>query len=275
MLVKYDLDDKGTGHVFERKLLIANEKSEYQKIEISDLDILGRVLVLDDIIQLSELDCDRYHETFAHVPMACAIRPKRALILGGGDGILAKELLKYPDLEVDMVDIDESVCKLSELFLDELNGGALSDERLNLFHQDALEYCANLAKLNPGRKYDVIYADITDPHPDSPSKSLLSSHAIFVYKSVLVPGGILVAQTDNVQIAPHHRVNISEEFSKSFSNVGDFSIVALTLSSLFSFVWASDEVVVRPKAPPVETNWLTLERSNFCFELLDLALGEK
>ena len=275
MLVKYDLDDKGTGHVFKRNHLHVYEWSDYQKIEISDLDILGRVLALDDIIQLSELDCDRYHETFAHIPMSCINEPQRALILGGGDGILAKELLKYPDLKVDMVDIDEKVCRLSEEFLKDLNGDAFANERLDLFHTDALEFCINLAALSTGHKYDVIYADITDPHPDSPSRSLLSSQAIAVYKSVLAPGGILVAQTDNVQIAPHHKSNISEEFSKSFSNVGDFAIVALTLSSLFSFVWASDEVVIRPKTPTVETNWLTLERSNFCFELLDLALGEK
>ena len=275
MLVKYDLDDKGTGHVFKRNHLHAYEWSDYQKIEISDLDILGRVLALDDIIQLSELDCDRYHETFAHIPMSCAIQPQRVLILGGGDGILAKELLKYPDLKVDMVDIDEKVCRLSDEFLKDLNGSAFANERLDLFHTDALEFCINLAALSSGHKYDVIYADITDPHPDSPSRSLLSSQAIAVYKSVLAPGGILVAQTDNVQIAPQHKSNITEEFSKNFSNVGDFAIVALTLSSLFSFVWASDEVVVRPKAPSVQTNWLTLERSNFCFELLDLALGEK
>ena len=95
MLIKYDLDNKGTGHVFDRKKLICSEKTQFQKIEISDLDILGRVLVLDNIIQLSELDCDRYHEVFAHIPMSNVLDPKNVLILGGGDGILAKELLKY------------------------------------------------------------------------------------------------------------------------------------------------------------------------------------
>ena len=76
MLIKYNLDDKGTGHVFERKELHVMENSKYQRIEISDVDILGRVLVLDNIIQLSELDCDRYHESFAHIPMACVQNPE-------------------------------------------------------------------------------------------------------------------------------------------------------------------------------------------------------
>ncbi len=270
MLVKYDLDAKGTGHVFERKSLIVDERSEYQKIEIADLDILGRVLVLDNIIQLSSLDCDRYHETFAHVPMSCVNNPTRALILGGGDGILAKELLKYSGLIVDMVDIDERVCELSKIHLSDMNAGAFDSDRLNLYCEDAMAFCGKTS-----RKYDVIYGDITDPHPDSPSNSLLGKDAIGLYKSLLKDGGILAVQTDNVQIAPEHMENIKSALGECFELTGDFSIVALTLSSLFSFVWASDGTHVVPKSPIVTTNWLNKIRSEFCFEVLDLALGER
>ncbi len=269
MLVKYDLDAKGTGHVFERKTLIVDEVSYYQKIEISDLDILGRVLVLDNIIQLSSLDCDRYHETFAHIPMSCIDKPVRALILGGGDGILAKELLKYPNLVIDMVDIDERVCELSRLHLSEMNEGAFDSERLNLYCEDALDFCNRTLE-----KYDVIYGDITDPHPDSPSNSLLGTEAIALYKSLLRDGGILTIQTDNVQIAPEHMKNVEAILSGSFEMTGNFSIVALTLSSIFSFVWASDVTHVVPKPPTVKTKWLNELRSKFCFELLDTAIGQ-
>lgn len=270
MLVKYNLDAKGTGHVFERNRLIVCEQSAYQKIEISDLDILGRVLVLDNIIQLSSLDCDRYHETFAHIPMSCIDKPVRALILGGGDGILAKELLKYPGLTIDMVDIDKRVCELSKLHLSDMNENSFESDRLNLYCEDALSFCRQTPE-----KYDVIYGDITDPHPDSPSNSLLGKEAITLYKSLLRDGGILTIQTDNVQIAPDHMKKIKVDLGKSFKLTGDFSIVALTLSSIFSFVWASDVTHVVPKSPIVKTNWLDKIRSEFCFELLELAIGEK
>ena len=85
MLVKYDLDAKGVGHVFYRESQIHYERSPFQSIEIADLELLGRVLVLDNIIQLSSLDCDRYHEAFAHLPMGSIDNPTRVLILGGGD----------------------------------------------------------------------------------------------------------------------------------------------------------------------------------------------
>lgn len=269
MLVKYDLDAKGTGHVFERTRLVAAEDTEYQSVEISDLDILGRVLVLDNIIQLSALDCDRYHEVFAHLPMSCITAPRKALVLGGGDGILAKELLKYEGMTVDMVDIDQRVCDLSREHLTELHGGSFDDPRLNLYYQDALEFCSSNEE-----KYDVIYADITDPHPDSPSKSLLSQNAIMKYKSLLTKEGILVAQTDNVQIAPDHYKNIMRDFGACFTEVGNFATVALTLSSIFSFVWASDETKVVPRECPVPTSWLDYKRSDFCFKVLELCLGD-
>jgi spermidine synthase len=271
MLVKYDLDDKGTGHVFQRNKLVAEERSKFQNVEISDLDILGRVLVLDNIIQLSELDCDRYHEVFAHIPMSNIPDPQSVLILGGGDGILAKELLKYDGLAVDMVDIDERVCALSKEHLTSMHGCSFRNPRLNLVFEDALAFCKRSAA-----KYDVIFADITDPHPDSPSKSLLSDESISLYKSLLRPGGVLVAQTDNVQIAPQHYLNIAEKFRENFELVGDFATVALTLSSIFSFVWASDSTEVKPAdpTPGIELNWLNRRRAEFCFEVLELAIGD-
>ncbi len=266
MLVKYHLDDKGTGHVFKRKNVVSSCRSEYQKIEISNLDILGRVLVLDDIIQLSDLDCDRYHESFAHVPMSNILKPSRALILGGGDGILAKELLKYDNLEIDLVDIDPEVIRLSKLHLSDLNDNSLVNPRVRVHCMDALKFC----ETSKGG-YDVIYADITDPHPDSPSSSLLGFKAIDIYENLLSPDGIFVAQTDNIQIAPEHSENIGRILRKKFSNVGNFGIVALTLSSLFSFVWASNNSVLQPSELNVDTKWLNDERCKFCFEVLNLA----
>lgn len=266
MLIKYDLDTKGTGHVFFRNKLLHAEQSQFQSIEISDLDILGRVLVLDNIIQLSSLDSARYHEALAHIPMANVMNPRRALILGGGDGILVHELLKYPDMIVDLVDIDKRVCELSKEYLVDLNHGALDSSRANVMYQDALAFCSSCS-----RRYDIIFADITDPHPDSPSKSLLGPSAIDTYKNLLCPNGILVSQTDNIQIAPKHAEDISQVLSEKFNHVGRYGIVALSLSSLFSFVWASNSVQIEKKPISVPTEWLNDKRFELCLNILDLA----
>ncbi|MEC7985070.1 MAG: hypothetical protein VX278_07895 [Myxococcota bacterium] len=266
MLIKYNLDDKGTGHIFFRNRLLHYEKSPFQSIEISDLDILGRVLVLDGIIQLSRLDSARYHEALAHIPMSNLEAPQRALILGGGDGVLIYELLKYPDLTIDLVDIDQRVCDLSREYLTELNHGALDSPRANVYYRDALAFCRSCTE-----RYDIIFADITDPHPDSPSNSLLGEDAIAVYKRLLRAGGILVAQTDNIQIAPQHAANVADVFGRQFQNVDRYGIVALSLSSLFSFVWASDTISIAQKTISVPTEWLSEERFDLCLRILDLA----
>lgn len=266
MLVKYNLDAKGTGHVFERKQMLHYEQSPYQIIEVSDLEILGRVLVLDNIIQLSSLDSARYHEALAHIPMSNVSHPTRVLVLGGGDGILIHELLKYEGVIVDLVDIDQRVCELSREYLQDLNKGALDAERANVYYEDAFEFCRNCTE-----EYDVIFADITDPHPDSPSNSLLGSDAIGVYKSLLKTGGILISQTDNIQIAPQHAAHVAEAFSAHFKHVDRYGIVALTLSSLFSFVWASDAIQIEQQALRVDTEWLNDERFALCLRILDLA----
>lgn len=262
MLIKYDLDAKGTGHVFERKKLLELKKSDFQTIEVSDLDILGRVLVLDNIIQLSELDSSRYHESFAHIPVSNLDCPSRVLIMGGGDGLLAHELLKYPNVIIDLVDIDKEVCELSKKYLSHLGSLSMEDSRVNLFNKDALKFCEE--SLESGISYDCIFADITDPHPDSPSKSLLGDYSLDVYNKILKEEGLFVAQTDNIQIAPSHRKDTEASLSKIFSNTGDFGIVALTLSSAFSFVWASQKNIVELKDLRVKTNWLNKERFNFC-----------
>ena len=266
MFVKYNLDSQGTGHVFRRSKLLHYEQSPYQNIEISDLEILGRVLVLDNIIQLSSLDSARYHEALAHIPMSNLSDPKRALILGGGDGILIHELLKYKGLIVDLVDIDERVCELSRQYLGDLNHGALDSPRANVYYQDALDFCRHCTQ-----RYDIIFADITDPHPDSPSNSLLGSDAINTYKKLLTPAGILIAQTDNIQIAPQHAEAITESFQEHFTNVDRYGIIALTLSSLFSFVWASDAVEISTQPITVPTEWLNKERFDLCLRILELA----
>tara|TARA_R100001224_G_scaffold73267_1_gene44847 strand:+ start:215 stop:1024 length:810 start_codon:yes stop_codon:yes gene_type:complete len=267
MFVTYSLDNNGVGHVFNRETLHVQEESKYQSIEISTLGILGKVLVLNNIIQLSEHDCERYHETFAHIPVSNLTTCERVLILGGGDGILAKELLKYKNVIVDMVDIDERVCELSKMYLLDLNENSFENKRLNLHHRCALDFCKKALVKNI--KYDVIFADITDPHPNSPSKSLLSDSAISLYKSLLRKNGMLVSQTDNVHIAPNHVHDVKKTFGNHFETVGDFGIVAITLSSVFSFVYGSDSGMIQHRPIQVKTKWLNKTRFEFCLNILE------
>mgnify|MGYP003145775398 FL=1 len=258
----FRLDNKGNGQIFSIKEHICTKNSIYQKISILDLHLLGRVLVLDDIIQLSELDCDVYHESFAHIPMLYSKDSKKVLILGGGDGILAKELLKYKNLSIDLVDIDGEVCEISKKYLYDLNNGALLDDRVKVHNKDAFDFCNTADE----KTYDVIFGDITDPHPNSPSASLLSDQAVDAYKRVLTDDGVIAFQTDNVQVAPDHIADTEAKLNRHFKNINCFSIVAITLGGLFSFVCATNGKNDRKKLQ-VPTKWLNEKKVKISLSL--------
>jgi len=132
-------------------------RSQFQLIEVFEDDETGFVaLLLNRELQFYSANEYRYHEALAHVPMMFARNAKKVLILGGGDGLLARELLKYPELEITICDIDpEVVAVCREEPVKKINQGSL--EKVNLIYHDAYEL------VKSGEKYDVIIADLPDP----------------------------------------------------------------------------------------------------------------
>ena len=109
---------------------IANKKSKYQKIQIFDTQIYGRVLVLDGIIQITEKDESAYSEMLVHPAMQALKNPKKVLIIGGGDGAVAEEVLKYNFIKnIDLVDIDEEVVKYCTKYFKKINKNSLENKR--------------------------------------------------------------------------------------------------------------------------------------------------
>ncbi|MEO0991369.1 MAG: polyamine aminopropyltransferase [Pseudomonadota bacterium] len=147
--------------------VILSEQTAYQSIVITRFRERTR-LFLDGAIQFDSRDEHRYHEALVHPAMASVARPKTVLVLGGGDGMAVREVLRYADVEdVVLVDLDPRV---TELFRDTpalalLNDGALSDRRVEIVAEDAWSYVADAA-----RSFDVIVADLPDPKNLSLSK---------------------------------------------------------------------------------------------------------
>ena len=118
-------------------------------------------LFLNGALQFSSVDEHRYHEALVHPAMRRARAHRDILILGGGDGLAAREVFKYPGVKrVDLVDIDP---ELTELFstrpqLVKLNQGSLKDPRLHLHHQDAARFLRESTSL-----WDVVLIDLPDP----------------------------------------------------------------------------------------------------------------
>lgn len=121
----------------------------------------GFNLYLNGHLQFAASDEYRYHEALVHPAMALAASPKRVLILGGGDGLAVREILKHPGVTaVTLVDLDPGMTGLSTTYppLAELNGRAFSDPRVTVVNEDAFVWADR-----PGEPFDAAIIDFPDP----------------------------------------------------------------------------------------------------------------
>lgn len=170
--------------------IVYTEQSPYQRIVITRSGGDTR-LFLDGNLQFSSRDEYRYHEILVHPAMAAARVRDRVLVLGGGDGLVARELLKYPDVrEIIVVDLDPAITDLAQRYrpLRELNGDALNDPRVTLIHTDAYNYIRDADTTFP-----VILIDLPDPNNESLSK-LYSQTFYHLIRNRLTRDGIFATQ---------------------------------------------------------------------------------
>ena len=135
-----------------------SEQTPFQKIDFFDSETFGKFFTLDGLIMITEKDEFIYHEMMVHVPMAVHPDVRHVLIIGGGDGGVAKELTQYDSIEkIDVVEPDEMLVEVCREHFPELACG-LDDPRVNVYYQDGLRFLRNKTE-----EYDLIINDATDP----------------------------------------------------------------------------------------------------------------
>ena len=139
------------------KQLFAGE-SEYQRIDVFESPEFGKFVALDGEIVFSDADEFVYDEMVTHVPMAVHPHVKNVLIIGGGDGGVAKELIRYPDIEtIDVVEVDKMFVDVCRDIFPEVAAG-MNDPRVNIHYEDGLRFLRSKRS-----QYDLIINDSTDP----------------------------------------------------------------------------------------------------------------
>ena len=141
--------------------IIYSRTTQYQRIVVTR-GRAGFQLFLNGHLQFSSADEYRYHEALVHPAMMLADSPRRVLVLGGGDGLAVREVLRYPSVEtVTLVDLDPAMTQLSHLFspLGELNNQAFSDPRVQVVNQDAMIWLDE-----PRGPFDAAIIDFPDPN---------------------------------------------------------------------------------------------------------------
>lgn len=229
-----------SGHIFHVSKVLYQGRSKYQEIEVLELDYLGKVLVLDGKIQSSQLDEHVYHEALVHPAMVLHGAPRRVLILGGGEGATAREVLRFKTVEeVVMVDIDEEVVRISREMLPEWHRGAFEDPRLKLVIMDGLKYVEEAVER--GEKFDVVIADLADPTEGGPAYKLYTKEFYEMIKSILSGGGVFVTQATSLSYIVTAHAVIRNTLASVFRYTASYSVYIKSFDDEWSFVVASDD----------------------------------
>lgn len=184
-------DHNGLPTMIEIKKKLASCTSEFQKIEVYETATFGNMLVIDDVIMLTQRDNAGYHEMIAHVPLIAHPCPKKVLIVGGGDGGTLTEVLKHSCIEeVVLCEIDQKVIDLCRKYFPEFSA-AFDDPRVTVITQDAAVYIKT--KQN---HFDVICVDSTDPF--GPGQALFQEAFYRDVKATLTDDGIAVTQSESL-----------------------------------------------------------------------------
>jgi len=182
-MTEYLTDD--WGFFIRSARVIEKFHSQYQDVEVHESAPFGKLFRLDGHFMTSEKDEFFYHENLVHMAALAHPRPQRALIVGGGDGGSAEELLKHRSIErVALAEIDASVVDISRKHLTNVHRGSLDDARVDLKIEDGFAFVRSAHE-----QFDLIVLDLTDP--GGPSTPLYTVDFYRACAARLAPGGAM------------------------------------------------------------------------------------
>lgn len=241
--------------------LLYDSKTEHQRLQVFENGTFGRVLTLDGVVQTTEGDNFIYHEMMTHVPILAHGAARRVLIIGGGDGGMAREVLRHKSVaHVTMVEIDAGVVEFSKEYLPMLSQGAFDDPRLNLVIADGADFMRQTED-----SFDVIIVDSTDPI--GPGEVLFTDTFYGHAKRALTQNGILVTQNGVPFMQGEELTNTLRAFKALFADWGCYLATIPTYAGgPMAFGWGTDgparevtagELQARFAAAAIETGYYT------------------
>lgn len=221
---------------FKVEKTLFSGKSEFQSVDVVETRGHGKLLLNDGLVMVTERDEFVYHDMITHVPLFIHPNPKRVLIIGGGDGGTAREVIRHTGVEkCVMVEIDEMVVNACKEHIPQ-TAACLSDPKIELIIGDGVQYMEEAAVSD--EKFDVILVDSTDPiGPAQP----LFGHKFYenIYKS-LSDDGIVVSQGESPFYQTTMQNKLVEILHDTFPVVSIYNFSNLTYpGGLWSFTYGS------------------------------------
>lgn len=229
-----DKDENQATSIRHSGRTLFREETEFQMVQVFDSYHYGKFLALDDMIMTTEKDHFQYHEMATHPAVFAHGSAKNVLIIGGGDGGVASELLKHRDIEkVTLVEIDEAVINASKQYFS-FAQSAFSDPRLNVVIDDGAKYVKEIA----AGTFDLLIVDGSEPV--GPAEPLFSKEFYGHCLNALSDHGIVVAQGESPRFNEQAFVGLNHKLKDVF---GDDNVhislffVPTYPSGMWSFQW--------------------------------------
>ncbi|MCB9084341.1 MAG: polyamine aminopropyltransferase [Bdellovibrionaceae bacterium] len=223
-----------TAKKFGIKEALFSGRSEFQSVAIYDTYHYGRMLMNDGMVMVTEKDEFCYHDMIAHVPMFTHPNVKKVLVIGGGDGGTAREVLRHKQVErCVMVEIDSMVVKACKEFIPQTAAVMRDDPRLELRIEDGVAFVKNTKE-----KFDLVLVDSTDPvGPATPLFNVSFYQDVF---NILNDEGLVVSQGESPFFFAEAQKSLVEIFSQVFPLRGLYNFSNLTYpGGLWSFCMGS------------------------------------
>lgn len=244
-------EDSVYGFRFARRLL--SQRTPFQHVEILESPQLGRTLLLDGAYMTSERDEFFYHEALVHPAAIAHPAPTRVLVLGGGDGGAAEELLKHPSVQqVTLVDLDPMVVEIARRELKAIHKGALDDPRVRVYCTDGAAFVRATQE-----RFDLVLLDLTDP--ETPAGPLYTAAFFEQVRRVLAPGGAMVMHMGAPFFEPQQVSHLHGELRRSFAQVSAYGLHIPLYGAYWALAVASD-TLVPPSLPVAEVRSRLQER---------------
>jgi spermidine synthase len=220
--------------------VLFERRTEHQHLVVAESDRFGRMFALDGVTQLTMADEFVYHEMLAHVPILAHGAARDVLIVGGGDGGMAEEILKHRTVErLTMAELDAEVVHFARTHLPELGRGAWDDPRLTIRLGDGAAFVATTED-----RYDVIIVDSTDPI--GPGAVLFTREFYGNARSRLRPGGVLVTQNGVPFFQPDELESTMRHFASLFADATCYlGVVPTYVGGFMAFGWGTDDLDLR------------------------------
>ncbi|MGB9694853.1 MAG: methyltransferase domain-containing protein [Caldisericaceae bacterium] len=235
-------------HVHALEKVLYEERTPYQLIQLVESPVFGKMLIIDGDVQSSVRDEYIYHESLVHPAMLLNGEPKTVIILGGGEGATAREVLKHKSVvKVIMIDIDREAISLSKQHLKEWHQGAFEDKRLVVINSDARSFIESEVSQ---ASVDVVISDLTEPFEGGPSFRLFSKEFYKTVFSKLKDDGLLAIQSSMLRVTDFRTHSLIRNTVKSvFPFVSSYSTYVPSFDTTWSFILASKKNVTESFSP--------------------------